>query len=251
MTTLPNIELTQDELTYWINERTNFFGAEGKVFTNLPQGQARKIFYYPLNGTRGELEKFYEKMDNKKRKLIALSQKKLNNDIVPTMTLSYEDVIVGYDMTSPNLKKVTHYDIKMLEKLKQRIKAFHEVGIVHGDIKESNILINSNGELVLCDLDNMQVDDYPADYFNYMIEYFPNDKNLIAQNADIYLYNLLFLKQLYFKEQTYAEIADNIIYEKFPKELKGESLEELYKMQQCFTGYQGNYLIDTYTKRKK
>ena len=36
-----------------------------------------------------------------------------------------------------------------------------------------------------------------------------------------------------------------------PKELRGESLEELYKMQQCFVDYQGNYLIDTYTKRKK
>ena len=47
------------------------------------------------------------------------------------------------------------------------------------------------------------------------------------------------------------EIADDIIYEKFPKELRGESLEELYKMQQCFVDYQGNYLIDTYTKRKK
>lgn len=251
MANLPNIELTKDELSYFMNERTNLLGAEGKVFTGLHQGEARKIFYYPFNGTTRELEEFYNEMDNKRKKLIALSEKKLNNDIVPIATLSYDDVMVGYDMTSPNLRKATHYDIKKLERLKQRIKAFHEVGIVHGDIKESNILINSAGDLVLCDLDNMQVDDYPIDYLNYMIEYFPNDDRLVSQNADIYLYNLFFLKQLFFQEKEYDEIADDIIYEKFPKELRGESLEELYKMQQCFVDYQGNYLIDTYTKRKK
>lgn len=251
MANLPNIELTKDELSYFMNERTNLLGAEGKVFTGIHQGEARKIFYYPFNGTTRELEEFYNEMDNKRKKLIALSQKHLNNDIVPIATLSYDDVMVGYDMTSPNLKKAAHYDIKKLEKLKQRLKAFHEVGVIHGDVKESNILINSNEDIVLCDLDNMQVDDYPIDYLNYIIEYFPNDADLIPQNADIYLYNLFFLKQLFFKEKEYDEIVDDIIYGKFPKELNRESIEELYKMQRCSTCYQGNYLIDTYTKRKK
>ena len=112
MANLPNIELTKDELSYFMNERTNLLGAEGKVFTGIHQGEARKIFYYPFNGTTRELEEFYNEMDNKRKKLIALSEKKLNNDIVPIATLSYDDVMVGYDMTSPNLRKATHYDIK-------------------------------------------------------------------------------------------------------------------------------------------
>ena len=95
MANLPNIELTKDELSYFMNERTNLLGAEGKVFTGIHQGEARKIFYYPFNGTTRELEEFYNEMDNKRKKLIALSEKKLNNDIVPIATLSYDDRLLS------------------------------------------------------------------------------------------------------------------------------------------------------------
>ena len=250
MAILPNIELTKKELISLMVAETSLYGGEGIISKEPHKKEVRKLFYYPLSGTTEELEKFYYRMDNKQKKLTELFQKKIENDIIPIRTISYKDSIVGYDMTSPNLKKIKHYDIIKLQKLKEKIKQFHAQGIVHGDIKESNILVNSQGEIVLCDLDNMQVDEYPIDYFNYMIEYFPNENKLVDQNADIYLYNLLFLKKLFYPEKEYDEVAEELTYEKFPPELKKESREELYKMQSSFVNYQGKYLIDTYIKRK-
>ena len=195
MAILPNIELTKKELISLMATETSLYGGEGIILKGPYEKEVRKLFHYPVSRETADLEKFYYRMDNKQKKLTELYQKQIENDITPIRTVSYEDSIVGYDMTSPNLKKPTHYDIEKLQKLKGKIKQFHDQGIVHGDIKESNILINSQGEIVLCDLDNMQVDDYPIDYFNYMITPFSNENGLVNQNADIYI-QLVFSKTI-------------------------------------------------------
>lgn len=250
MTSLPNIKLTKEEINSFLIGTTNFYGAEGKIFREIRPKEARKIFYYPISGTKEELERFYQGTENKFQKLVRIHEKRIDNGIVPTATLSYDGVIVGYDMTSPSMNHPREYNIKQLYDLKKKINKLHAQGIVHGDIKERNILINSQGEVVLCDLDNMQVDNYPIDYINYMIEYFPDEQKLVDENADIYLYNLLFLKQKYYPDKDYGEIQDEIIYEHFPPTITKKARQELQNMQTVFCSYQGNYLIDSYTKKK-
>lgn len=249
MTTLSNIEISKEKLAWYYETTVNLAGAEGKIFEVNTNGVVRKIFHPPISEEKEDQEKYYQEMENKHQKLILLHQKQIENDIVPIATISYQDSIVGYDMTSPNLQKIGKCNMFELTKLKEKLKKFHSEGIVHGDIKLSNILRNQQGELALCDLDNMQVEDYPIDYVNYMISYFPKETKLVDENSDIYLYNLFLLQQLFFPQNDYQQIVDEIVYGHFPSTLTKEGKEELYKMQRSFIGYEGKFL-DTLIKRK-
>lgn len=249
MTTLPNIEISKEKLVWYYEMEASLEGAEGKILEGDTKGVVRKIFHPPLSEEQEDQEEYYQEMDNKRRKLILLHQKQIENDIVPIATISYQDSIIGYDMTSPNLQIISKWNILELSKLKEKLEKFHAEGIVHGDIKQSNILRNQQGELVLCDLDNMQVEDYPIDYLNYMISYFPEENKLVDENSDIYLYNLFLLQQLAYPQKDYSEIADEIVYGHFPSIVTQDGKEELYKMQRSFIGYEGRFL-DTLIKRK-
>lgn len=249
MTTLPNIKISREELVWYYERNTTLMGAEGKIFEGESKKVVRKIFHPPLSKEKDDQEEYYQKMENKHQKLILLHQKKIENDIVPVATISYQDSIIGYDMTTAKFQRISKWDILELRKLKEKLKVFHDEGIIHGDIKHSNILRNQEGDLVLCDLDNMQVEDYPIDYFNYMISCFPEDDKLVDENSDIYLYNLFLLQQMAYPKQDFSEIANEIVYGHFPSIVTQDGKEELYKMQRSFTGYEGKYL-DTLIKRK-
>ena len=245
MQVLPNKEISKQQLATYCMQYSNLFGEEGKIFKGEQENEVRKIFRYPLLEREEELNKFHKKMDNKLKKLILLHKKQISNDIFPIATISYNGCLVGYKMTSPNLKKVYSCNIDQLKQLKEKLTRFHSQGIIHGDIKCSNLLLNNNNEIVLSDLDNMQVDDNPIDSINYIIEFFLEDDKLVDESADIYLYNLFLLQQLAFPNAQYDEINDKLVFGHFPDIFTEQGREELFKMQQCFVKYEGNYLIDS------
>lgn len=252
MRTLPDIEISKDELVKYWNSQRDLYGAEGMIFPGSQQGEARKIFYYPLGASPKKLREFNNDMENKKKKLAYLYQKDLDNDIVPTASISYKGFLVGYDMTSPNVFLPNEITIELLKDLKKRLTYFHEQGIVHGDIKLGNVLMNKKGEAVLCDLDNMQVNDCKIDYYNYLLGELVHDNEYVDRNADIYFYNLLLLQQLVYKDKEYDDIIDEILYGHFPDNVFNEDgIDELYKMQKNYAYKNGKYLIDTLVKRKK
>ena len=112
--------------------------------------------------------------------------------------------------------------------------------------------MNKKGKAVLCDLDNMQVNDSKIDYYNYLLGELVHDNEYVDRNADIYFYNLLLLQQLVYKDKEYDDIIDEILYGHFPDNVFNEDgIDELYKMQKNYAYKNGKYLIDTLVKRKK
>ena len=117
MERLRNIEISRDELLHYLNLNTNLTGREGKIFNGIHPNEARKIFHVPINGTKKELEKFYAASENKAQKLALLHEKNIDNDIVPIRTISYDKILVGYDMTSSSLSTPETMTIENLEQL--------------------------------------------------------------------------------------------------------------------------------------
>ncbi len=248
---LPNKKLTEREFHNLFEIKTNLFGGEGMIIPSENYGEVRKVFFYPLEEQKEDLEKYYQMTQNKLEKLTYLYNIDLENVVSPISTLSYQDVIIGYDMTEIKHVSKRRLTLEDLRKLRDKLKKFHQQGIIHGDIKRSNILISQTGELALCDLDNMQVEKYPIDCHNYYISYFCNDDLLVDENADIYLYNLLFLQQLSKERKEYDTIINEILFEELKDKIPDTMHDELSKMQSSFTGYQGNYLIDYNNDKNK
>lgn len=241
---IPNKKISLEEWEEYLKINTNLGGSEGVISIDEQKQIATKIFHHPILESKDDEEKYYKKMDNKFQKIVLLNKLQPENDIYPIETISYDGCFIGYKMTSPKLDKNQEFSIKHLKQLKEKLVSFHNLGIVHGDIKKSNILITKNGNIALCDLDNMQVESRPIDYFNYYVLYFFNDDRLLGKNADIYLYNMLFLQQLMYTDNSYDEIQDKILFGEVPNFDREEFKEEIEKMQYSFTNYAGKYLID-------
>lgn len=248
---LPNKNLTETEFYNLFEIETGLFGGEGSIIPSEEPGEVRKVFFYPFQGQKEDLENYYKITQNKLEKLKLLYQMNLENLVFPTRTLSYEDFIVGYDMTAVDCGIKENLTLEDLQRLKEKLKIFHQHGVIHGDIKRSNILISKTGQLALCDLDNMQIEDYPIDRHNYYISYFCNGDLLVDENADIYLYNLLFLQQLSKETKEYDTIINEILFEELKDKLPDTMQDELFKMQSSFTGYHGNYLINYINDKNK
>jgi serine/threonine protein kinase len=83
-------------------------------------------------------------------------------------------------------------------RLREGLEDLHRKGLVHGDVREANVLVDSNGDARLIDFDwseRMEVARYPP-LLNHELEWVPGGEagNLIAPEHDIGMFELYLLE---------------------------------------------------------
>jgi len=205
---LPNIELTRTEKDQLEERRqTSYCGSEGYVIPNFRPGVCRKVF----------LDSF--QIDKKFPKLAWLFQneERLSNGVKILSTVSYQKELVPYDMTyDPDDIPLLDVPLNVKEKIlplqvsRDKLDYFHTLGIIYGDVKANNILINrKTGNLSFCDLDNVQIEDrYPIDSLSDYLLLFSDEDGFLDSKADIYMHNLMTLSELDGESLEYDQILE-------------------------------------------
>lgn len=157
------------------------------------RGYESKLYIYGDN----LIKIFFDdsKIENKISKLKLLSEKNTGM-IKPLDFVAYEGEIIGYTM--PYLKNYYPIDPfllnrkskkEVLRKLKNKIDELHQEGIIYGDFNNSNLLINDNLDLELCDFDNVAIGGYDTDLKSSISERYIKKFGL-DETYDEYMYNL-------------------------------------------------------------
>ena len=172
-------------------------------------------------------------------------------------TISCQGKFVGYDMKCyptartfyqihfRNMDEVLFYT-KQIQKL---LEEFHEHDIVYGDISAANILIDpKRNRASFCDLDNMQVEHYPIDLYNYQLQPFCK-KGLIPSTTDAYMFNLFLLSSITGMDAD--RLLDKLRHNWKPQEIQQSGMGLLQQMATAAKRhhYDGTY-ITPYVKRK-
>lgn len=252
MRRLPNEKIEKNELYSYYQNDINLLGSEGIVLLSKDSLISRKIFHEAIID-----ESFIG--ENKLNKLQLLYQiKDFLQDIKILKTISCEGKFVGYDtiskyphqrITTPDKEKI----IKYLKQTKKLLDYFHSQDIVFGDVKKSNILLSKETNICsFCDLDNIQIKNFPIDTFNKYIFDFIRERNLVSLDADVYMHNLLVLQMLFYENEDYSFIIDKLLFtpETIEKYFTKEAEKDIICMQEHFLDYKGGYLIDNLDESK-
>lgn len=259
---LRDIKISEKELNYILsNCDGNDHGSEGIIIKQDDKRNVRKIFFdhfgllYPTEEKTGRIR------ENKLSKLDKLYQiNNFDNDVKVSNSVSCNGKLVGYDMVSDkiNYPYVTapllrDEKIKFLKQIKKKLEYFHGLGIVFGDVRNGNILIDKRKKNIsFCDLDNIQIDRNPIDLINRYIIDFPNKDLLVDKKADYYMYNLLLLNELLYEHYDYEhilkKISSNLDFDKDIDLFNETGITNIKKMVNVKNKYTGGYLIDNLKK---
>lgn len=231
MKSIPNITLDEKQFNQIITRGRITTGGEAIICRGENPYTLYKIFdRYGKPKPMGE---------NKEKKIIALYNRQIDYSVRPISTISFNDVIVGYEMVDEydldtlKLYQLTSEELlHFLKETKKILEYFSSKGIIYGDMEPRNILFNRfTGEVKFCDMDNIQIDDYKMDVFPYsLIEYnetrgidssvhpFMHNKMILgAYNLDLYCSNTYALRKV-FKRQG-RKIIESM---REPVDFKGE-----------------------------
>lgn len=255
MAQIKNIVLSTDELQHIKDNSSSYLkGAEGIIIKQPDRRVVRKILLSEIKEKDYDPKEVEQTRENKRKKIIQLaSMPDLLNELKVTATMTDEQgKFIGYEMTSPvelfcldtnplNPDEKLEY----LKILKRRLQDFHSHGIVYGDIKESNVLVNYDQAIIcFCDLDNVQLGFNNIDLLNFSLNIFSDENGYLEPGADVFMFNILTLNQLYYPNLDYREVIEKI-RKASPKTTAPKEVQKiLRKMKRKSTQYDGGYLID-------
>lgn len=225
------------------------FGGEGNLY-RIFNGKKRyvlKLFYEPYK----ELYVWPKHIvENKEKKITILESKNFPNHIQILGNATVEHEFIGYFMNEAYPYQdfclntfSTYQQIIFLKKLRNQLQRFHNLGYFYGDLKSDNVLshIYRYNLSCLCDLDNMQIKEFPIDIKSDYVDEFLYQYGEVDEKLDWYVFNLLTIETLYHLDKTttipYHETR------KFMDNYRGNS-SALKEMQKINEHYQGNLLID-------
>jgi len=212
MKNIPNKEIDRKTFKHLITYGKITTGGEGVICKWNDPKTIYKIFVD--NGNPKPMG------DNKEYKINKLYEKQINYSVKPLSTISFNDIVIGYEMIDEyNLKNYKNYELKkdeiiyFLKETRKILEYFTNNEIIYGDLEFRNILFNKNtGEIKFCDMDNIQINNYYFDKLpNALIEY--NTIRGIDYGVNPYMHNLLTLKSfdldLYFNiKSTFRKLFD-------------------------------------------
>lgn len=193
MQRIPNIELNTEQIKELTTQYKLASGGEGIICEGITSNTVAKLF--TKHG------KIIPMGDNKEHKIIELYKRQLEHTTIPVRTISYKGNIVGYEMTTnPFYDTYKDYQLSyeeqkhILLKTKDILEYFYSKGIIYGDFELRNILFDrETGDIIFCDMDNTQVDDYPIDKRPGNLEYFYLCRT-IDGTVHPYMHNILTLR---------------------------------------------------------
>lgn len=190
---IPNKRITEDQFFDLIAYQKLTSGGEATICESDTPFSMYKLFsskYTPI-----------AMPESKVQKISALYDMKVKNSVQPICTVSLNDIIVGYEMSSDvGLRKTETYFLDPQEKLyflnktKEILEYFTSLGIIYGDVEPRNILFNrENGDIQFCDMDNIALNGIPMDILpNGVLEY--SASRPIDQNIHPYMHNIMTLR---------------------------------------------------------
>ncbi len=190
---IPNKKITKKQFHDIITWQKLFTGGEATICETDTPFSVYKLF--------SKVSKPIAMPENKVKKIQRLYDMQPLHSTTPLATISLNDVIVGYEMTSDidlTRAKIEFLPIEekkyFLEKTKQILEYFTSLGIVYGDLEPRNILFDRNtGRIEFCDMDNVALDDLPMDLLpNNVREY--SAYRPIDERIHPYMHNLMALK---------------------------------------------------------
>ena len=214
MKRLPNINITDREYEYIITQE-EAIGGEGMICSSGKKNTLYKLFTDPHVNICPMTE-------NKVKKISLLYQKNLPYLVKPLSTISCNGEVVGYEMTYDQndraLECLPHLERKQLiaalKQSKEALQQFASQDVIYGDVSESNILLNTKtGLITFCDIDNMQVGQYPIDVKGYALIKYYEKTGIIDEKADAFVHNLLTINTLHFTSACYSEILSASMYD--------------------------------------
>lgn len=141
--------------------------------------------------------------ENKVQKISQLYEMQVEHSVHPISTISLDDIIIGYEMTTDfGLETYKMYQLSpeeqryFLTQTKEILEYFSSLGIIYGDIEPRNILFNrETGEIRFCDMDNISLNGLPMDLTPSNVDayttYRPFDQGLHP-----YMHNIMTLRTL-------------------------------------------------------
>lgn len=254
---LPDVKISNEELNHILFNFNNYdHGSEGVIVKQNNKRNVRKIFY--KESSIFDEEKTHENKLNKLSKLYQIEN--FDNDVRISNTVSCNGKLVGYDMVSNKINYpfviaplLREEKIKFLKQIKKKLEYFHSLGIVFGDVRVGNILIDKrNKNISFCDLDNIQIDNNPIDLFPYYICSFEDENHLVDKKVDYYMYNLLLLSELLYEHYDYEHILEklssSVDLEKEKSIFNDSGIMNIKKMVNVKNRYTGGYLFDNLKK---
>lgn len=251
---LPNVKLSKNE---YDSMKWAFLGGS-EAFVIKKGKYANKIFrphFGHKDFSEGEIEVVRE---NKLRKIekIYLLGEKFPNAFKPIQSYSYQGKFIGYQglwFSYPELRLTClslEEKIFYLKKIKEKLEVFHELGIVYGDIKDDNILINSETEeVIFLDIDNMQVGANSIDLVGRFAREFISHYGRIDEKLDSYMFNLLTIEYLCECSGWYDEVKERLKLGRIPvvcsyKDYYSRNKRLAREMVRVNSSYSGDYFID-------
>lgn len=238
---IPNVELTKDELHKLLACHKVMAGSEAIICESNNPYTLYKVFW--------NFNKKIPMNDNKVKKINLLYQKQLEYSIIPISTISFNDMIIGYEMTTdPGLQSYKLYQLKndellyFLKETKKILEYFTKQGIIYGDIAPRNILFNRDtGEIVFCDMDNIQIGNYAMDIIpNQLLEY--SEKRGIDEDVHPFMHNIITMESY----QLYLHYCSDYIIN---KHFHHPARKIIHSMEKPLN-FDGEYLIK-YKKKNK
>ena len=172
MKTFSNTKLNEKQIYQLLTTGKVTRGAEGVICKGANPYTLYKIFVNTNTPVAmGE---------NKEKKILELYKKQIQYSIKPIGTVSFNDVIIGYEMIDEY--SFDNYQLYQLDKqeliyflkeTKKILEYYNANNIVYGDIDPKNILFNKDtGEIKFCDMDNIQINQYKIDKLPYTLNYY-------------------------------------------------------------------------------
>ena len=245
MAKIPTIKLTSHELQTIIDENAVNFGGESIILKSPTSETLYKIFNYNSSFSP---EFAYPNKQKKLQNFYDLPN--LQYSVKPLSLISADSSFVGYEMTLDPLD-ITLSDalltpeqkIAYLHQVKKILEYYHKNGIIYGDVRGDNILINMATQVAkFCDMDNAQIGTHPIDVMVPTLTEYKDARDGIDFAADSYMFNLLTLEQLTYPEESYEDILNRISCGIYPHNFTKEAhaiLESMTVPQE----YQGETII--------
>lgn len=192
---IPNKKITEDEFHDLITWRKITHGGEGFICESDNPYSLYKIFSH--------LDKPKPMGENKEKKIELLHELKPNFSIQPISTISLNDIIIGYEMTTDyGLESFKPYQLSpeelkyFLTKTKDILEYFSSLGIIYGDVEPRNILFDRNtGDIKFCDMDNISINGIPMDTIPFNLQVYEASRQLDS-SVHPYMHNIMTLRAL-------------------------------------------------------